>query len=558
MNSSTTLKPKPLSCRTQPGGNLQVDAPQIANASGKPQTGIAERIIEDKTAAAGGDNKTESTTPVINITVDTDPIAKLLEAQAATATKQFEQLEQQLKDTVAAQNDRIAELAGAPRQVSDPGDLDTPKSPSTYIVANSTAMDTKAALREFEEIYEKSHAIEFDGGRAVGVLTARDTRLLDRFVASNREVLQQAMQEHGYKHGLFRAAATSLTDIPASFSGYLSSIMRQTPRWGKIWHQFLNPVLALGVGVGNRVDVPRLGRISRPTASANWVLSGNGFATTSQNITNGYEKVEVGMYGMGEPSQNNDPVGVNEYLRKHSILDLEAQIQNELGENFNEFREIITYEQYAATPEIRYYKASTKTIESVATAMTAADNGMIDVDSLIRLRAHMNGDMGIIPWPDGCYVLVCHPNAVIDLEIELKNMGKPITKMEIEELTNIIKVVNTALTSQISGYRFSVGGFHIFAHENLPPDPNFMKSSTGAAATLRNWYDNIAFGPMAVCECISMPPEVRRDEMRQFGTMDRYIWLMYGKYQAIERGTPSTGAGLGQRTQIVKFRSGRS
>jgi hypothetical protein len=170
----------------------------------------------------------------------------------------------------------------------------------------------------------------------------------------------------------------------------------------------------------------------------------------------------------------------------------------------------------------------------------------------------MSGDLGVIPWADGCYVLVCHPNAIIDLEIELKNSAKGVaTYMEVEAMTNLIKMVNTALTSQISGYRFTVGGFHIFTHEHLPNDPNFMKSTTGTGAGARNWYDNIAFGPMAVCEVISMPPEVRRDEMRQFGTQDRYIWLGYGKYQAIERGAPSTGAGLGQRSQIVKFRSGR-
>jgi hypothetical protein len=190
---------------------------------------------------------------------------------------------------------------------------------------------------------------------------------------------------------------------------------------------------------------------------------------------------------------------------------------------------------------------------TAATALTPADDGKIDYESLVRLRAHMNGDLGVIPWPDGCYVLVAHPNAIVDLELELTRLSKPISRMNVEEVTNTIEMVNTAITDKISGYRFTVGGFHIFTHENLPPDPAFMTSSTGAAATLRNWYDNIAFGPMAVCECISMAPEVRRDEIRNFGTQDRYIWLMYGKYQAIER-----GAGIGQRSQIVKFRSGKA
>jgi uncharacterized protein (DUF1697 family) len=538
-------------------------APQSASKPerGTPENGIVEQIIKDKAGANGGDDrKTESTPPTINVTVDTDPIAKLLEAQAASATEQFTKLEQQFKETEQRLNDKVAELAGAPRKVDDPGDLnpDAPKQQSTYIVATGRDMDPKAAFRIFEELFEKAQTTTFNGGREIGELTARDTRLLDRFVAANRPALQQAMQEHGYKHGLFRAAATTLTDIPASFSGYLSSIMRQTPNWGKVWHQFLNPQMALGTAVGNRVDVARLGRINRPTTSAAWNLTGN-FATTSQNITNGYEKLEVVMYGMGENGANNDPVAINEYLRKHSILDLEAQIQNELGENYNEFREIITYEQYAGTNVEAYYKASTKQIVTAATSMTSADSGAIDVDGLIRLRAYMSGELGVIPWADGCYVLVCHPSAIVDLEIELKDSAKgSATYMEVEAMTNLIKMVNTALTSQISGYRFTVGGFHIFCHENLPPDPNFMKSSTGAAATLRNWYDNIAFGPMAVAEVISMPAEVRRDEMRQFGTQDRYIWLGYGKYQAIERGTASTGAGLGQRSQIVKFRSGRT
>ena len=314
-----------------------------------------------------------------------------------------------------------------------------------------------------------------------------------------------------------------------------------------------SPVIRLGKGVGNRVDVPRAGKINRPIASNAWVLSGTGFAATSQPLTNGFEKVEIGRYGMGEPGQNNDPVGVDEYYFRHSILDLEAQIQDVLGENLNEFREIITYEHYSATPLIRYFKETTKSIETVATAMTAADSGRITYESLVRLRAHMNGDIGVYPWPDGCYILVAHPRAIVDLE--LTAMSKPVSRVNIEEVTNMVKMVNTAITDRISGYRFTVGGFHIFSHENLPPDPNFMKSSTGAGATLRNWYENIAFGPMAVCECISMAPEVRRDEVRQFGTMDRYIWLMYGKYQAIERGTPSTGAGIGQLSQIVKFRS---
>ncbi len=525
-----------------------------------PKTDIVDRdkltedIIKAKTAAAPEKAATDtSQQPIVNVTVDTTAIAEMIaEHNKATAAL--------IESSIAAQNERIDKIAASPHHVNDPGDLDdekAPKPPNIYIARNTRGMDAKAAKREFDEILERSQKASFDGGRGVGQLTAMDTRMVDQFIMQNRAAMQQAMQDEGYKHGLFRAAATQITDIPASFSGYLSSIMRMTPKWGKVWHQFLNPVIRLGSGVGNQVDVPRMGKINRPIVSTNWQLSGTGFSPNSQALTNGYEKVIIDRYGMGEPGQNNDPVGVDEYYFRHSILDLEAQIQEVLGENLNEFREIITYEQYAGTPLTRYFKSTTKSIETAATAMTAADSGIIEYEALVRLRATMNGDLGVIPWPDGCYALVAHPNAIVDLELELTKLSKPISRNNIEEVTNMIKMVNTSMQDQLSGYRFTVGGFHIFSHENVPPDPNFMKSTTGAGATLRNWYDNIAFGPMAVCECISMAPEVRRDEVRQFGTLDRYIWIMYGKYQSIERGTASTGAGLGQRSQVVKFRSGR-
>jgi hypothetical protein len=126
--------------------------------------------------------------------------------------------------------------------------------------------------------------------------------------------------------------------------------------------------------------------------------------------------------------------------------------------------------------------------------------------------------------------------------------------MDIEQVTNMIKMVNTAIEDKISGYRFTVAGFHVFTHENIPPDPLFMRIVDNA----RNFYTNIAFGPGAVCEAISMAPEIRNDEMKQFGTTNRFIWLGYGKYQAIERGpdnTNTTGA-INQRSQVVQFRTG--
>ncbi len=479
--------------------------PQQANQTATKDP-VLDGIIDRKTTASHQQEPQTATAPAINITVDTTAIAteveKILTAQT-TQTTEIASFKTQI-DTIV---ERLDSIANNPTTVDSPDGLDdTIPKPHIYIANSGTGMDRKAALREFNELYDRSQTQEFDAGRGYGKMTAKDTRMLDRFVAENRIPLQQAMQDEGYKNGLFRAASTTLTDIPASFSGYLSSIMRQTPKWGKVWHQFLNPVIRLGTGVGNRVDVPRAGKINRPIASTAWVLSGTGFSPNSQPLTNGFEKVEIGRYGMGEPGQNNDPVGVDEYYFRHSILDLEAQIQDVLGENLNEFREIITFEQYNATLNIRYFKETTKTIETNATAMTATDYGRITYESLVRLRAHMNGDIGVYPWPDGCYILVAHPRAIVDLELELTAMSKPITKMNVEEVTNMVKMVNTSITDRISGYRFSVGGFHIFSHENLPPDPNFMKASTGAGPTLRNWYENIAFGPMAVCECISMAP----------------------------------------------------
>ena len=203
---------------------------------------------------------------------------------------------------------------------------------------------------------------------------------------------------------------------------------------------------------------------------------------------------------------------------------------------------------------IRYFKKSTKQLVAAASGLAAGDDALASYEALVRLRANMNGDLGVIPWPDGCYCIVMHPNAVIDLELELTQMGKPIHRMDIEEVTNMIKMTNTAITDKISGYRFTVAGFHVFSQESIPPTPTWMQVVDNA----RNFYANIAFGPMAVCEAISMPAEIRRDEIRNFGTQDRYIWLSYAQYQAIERGTPSTGAGLGQFSQIVQFRTGKA
>jgi hypothetical protein len=512
----------------------------------------AEAIADEKRGKASANPNPAATTleavaqQPINVIVDVTPIA--------------EQHKASMEEILAVQQ-QILEKLPTLTQANFPPDLDDEtggERSTTYIAPLSTrraGLSPRDAIREYHHVFEHCRKATFDGGSGSGQLTAYDFQAVDRFISENRASLQQAMQDEGHKHGLFRAAATTMNDIPASFSGYLSSIMRQTPKWGKVWWQFLNPVVQLGVANGNKIDVPRVGFLARPTSSAAWDHPvGQPFSTGSQALTDGYERVEVQRYAMGKVGANNDPVSVDEFYFRHSILDLESRIQSVLGNNYNEFRELITFEQYYATPIVRFYKKSTKAIVSLATALAAGDDALLTYESIVKLRAHMNGDIGVIPWPDGCYVMVCHPNAVTDLELELTAMGKPIHKMDIEEVTNMIKMVNTSVTDLISGYRFTVGGFHIFSHENLPPDPNFMRIVDNS----RNFYTNIAFGPGAVCEAVSMAAEIRNDEMKQFGTTNRYIWLGYGKYQAIDRGpgTTNTTGSISMLSQVVQFRTG--
>jgi hypothetical protein len=513
----------------------------------------AEIIADEKRGKASAVAATPvpdetSMTPEINVTIDVTPLAE----QQKASMEQILAIQQQVLDRVMSW----------PGQSSFPPDLESEQGEKTrstvYIAPLSTrraGLSPDDALKEYNHVFDHTQKASFDAGSGIGMTEAIDHRPIDLFVRQNRASLQQAMQEEGHKHGLFRAAATVMTDIPASFSGYLSSIMRETPKWGKVWWQFLSPVIQLGVQSGNRIDVPRAGFLTRPTSSGAWDHPvGQPFAPTSQALTNGYEKVEVTRYAMGKVGASNDPVSVDEFYFRHSILDLESRVQMVLGNNLAEFRELITYENYYATPIVRFFKKSTKAIVSVATSLAGADDALLSYESIVRLRAHMNGDLGVIPWADGCYVMVCHPNAVTDLELELTAMGKPVSRMDIEQVTNMIKMVNTSIEDKISGYRFTVGGFHIFTHENIPPDPLFMRIVDNA----RNFYTNIAFGPGAVCEAISMAPEIRNDEMKQFGTTNRFIWLSYGKYQAIERGpdTTNTTGSISQRSQVVQFRTG--
>lgn len=511
----------------------------------------AELIADEKrgkaTAVATTPTTPEPATPEINVMIDVTPLAE----QQKASMDQFLALQQQILDKVSA-----------PGEASFPGDLeseqgDESRSP-VYISPLSTrraSLSPHDALKEYHHIFEHTQKASFDGGSGTGMIESIDHRPIDQFVRQNRQALQQAMQNEGHKHGLFRAAATTMVDIPASFSGYLSSIMRETPKWGKVWWQFLNPVIQLGVRAGDRIDVPRAGFLTRPTNSGAWDHPvGDPFSTTSQSLQNGYEKVTVNRYAMGKAGANNDPVSVDEFYFRHSILDLESRVQAVLGNNLAEFRELVTFEQYYATPIVKFFKKSTKVIVNLASNLAAADDALLSYEGLVRLRAHMNGDLGVIPWADGCYVIVCHPNAVTDLELELTAMGKPVSRMDIEQVTNMIKMMNTSIEDKISGYRFTVGGFHIFTHENIPPDPQFMRIVDNG----RNFYTNIAFGPGAVCEAISMAPEIRNDEMKQFGTTNRFIWVSYGKYQAIERGpdTTNTTGIISQHSQVVQFRTG--
>jgi hypothetical protein len=464
-----------------------------------------------------------------------------------------EQLATIVKDAMKAGTEETIARIEAQKSIDSPKATPFPEDlKTTYIAAKAITLPGKEAILEFEKLLKAGIQIPLKDDRQS---ISRDNRSSDNWLESNRSSLREGYEDLLRKEcGMFtgeKAAATTLADIPASFKDFLTAEMRKTPRMGKILWQFLHYNLRIGENKGVLVNIARPGLLPSPTISSAWDLEGIEFSDDAQNVTNGYEEVRIKQRGMGGTGKNNNAVKIDRFYLHHSLTDLLKQFQECIWNNYYNYEEIATIEQLITSPAVRFYKSGDKSIRTLASDI-AAGEGEISIEGLAFLKADLL-ESGLIPYQDGCLMMICHPRVAAKLTQELRQEAFPNNPQQLKEVTNLLKAQNPNVLERISGYVATIEGFHIF----MPEGPLLFPSMYQATEGGRLWYESYIIGQGAIAQAVSLPAMIYLDEMKKYGTSVKGLWYSYQNIQKIDGGGPTTGAGLGPTTQIYKLRTSR-
>jgi FtsZ-binding cell division protein ZapB len=484
--------------------------------------------------------------------MEIDSLAKEKEKLAEEAKREADKLQAELADQKAKQDTLNAVFGQFSLSAPSTGDTRTPATQT-----RSREMDGKDAAKEFMRLLDSradTPAKTWVNPNTGEQYEQKDTYHADRFAAKNRDKLRDGMEAFARKYGLLRGqgsdAATARTDIPPAFIDYLSGVVRQNHSPKFIFHQFANGKVEIGKGEGDTIQIPRLPFGQTGTTLADWDITGQAtLVATDQPLTANSVSITLKEYGMGK-NATIQPIGIPEFILARSLLDLEAALSQNLGQNYYEFEDIGLRNLWFGTTRVVYNKSNS--VETVPVNLTTGSGGTITYAFLNNLYAYMCG-LQIPSYQNGKYGLVLNSTALAQLVNDLATRNLYMTKSDMADITNIMNAATKSDMPKIDGYCGDVGNFMIFVTNaislGIPLTPGVQTETLGVGA--RTTRTNFAFGASSIARVAGMPMQIRRDNNDDFQRRNRYVWVSHEGFSYLDV-DPAISAS--QQLRVVQVR----
>jgi hypothetical protein len=418
-----------------------------------------------------------------------------------------------------------------------------------------------AEMRHFQNLIDSAPK-QLVASDKLGTATQMDTRKIDEYFRRNqksiREGLEATLKEKGFLRGGFGTpdtqAITLASDIPSVAFQYLSAFIRESHYPDLIHWQFANTAVELGRRPGLNIAVPRYPYMARPSALTDRQLTpGTDIVTVSNPVAELDATVTLLELGLGRDA-TNAPLGFSTFIQAYSLVNLEAIIERNLGRDYQATKDLYLYTRWFETDRIVYNNGDRVTT-APADVVTGSKGTLTDT-FLINLRAYMK-TLQIPPYMDGHYGLIVNPTSLAQFMVTQN------TKT-IEPDYNIVTSMLSMSTGNdyggtVSGYRGLWHGFHLFEQNvygvGAPGETGTQTVTFGTGVGAQTCDTNFAFGRDTICWCTGMAPEVRLDEMSDFGRRARMIWTSHENSGRLD---VKNTAGTGEQLRVIQFRNLRA
>ncbi len=417
-------------------------------------------------------------------------------------------------------------------------------------------------MRSYESLIAKAPKARVEDSR-FGTATQMDTRAIDEYYRKNklaiREGLEAVLRNKGFLQGGFGGvsdtqAMTLASDIPSIAFQYLSSFIRQSHYSDLIHHQFATNAVELGRKPGLNIAVSRYPYMAKPTSLADRQLTpGNSIATETNPVSELFTTITLLELGLGKDAANA-PLGFSTFIQAYSLANLESLVDRNLGRDYAATKDLYLLTRWFETDRIVYNSNGNVTTDPLQ--VTPGTKGTLSDTFLINLRAYMKVLM-IPTYLDGNYGLVCNPNALAQYMITQNTKN-------IEPDYDIVTTMLSQSTNQdfggvVSGYRGLWHGFHLFEQNSYgvgaPGELGTQTVTFGTGVGARTADTNFAFGRDTICWCTGMAPEIRLDEVSDFGRRSRMLWTSHENSGRLDvRNNPSSG----EQLRVLQFRNART
>lgn len=511
--------------------NAAVDTPEVSSSDEHSVPLSDVQLLITQTIAA-------TLQPIQEQLTQTQSRAEQLERDLNTRTIE---LETARRSTIAVEN--LSQLLGRAATPEQGGNVSMPNVNSSV----ATEKDYKGLIGEYMQERQMS-GVTYGRTNAGKVIPVYNTTRVDQFVISNgltdpsssnyRRAMQE-LTEIGKTHGLFQGkrtitenemkSAATAGDIPGGFLEILSSMMRVSRRPGLVFWQFAKTIHNFQAGYGELVDIPRARYPDTATSSTQRLLSGSGtFSRISDNnvtVQTGIAQLRLQEYGRGRPEA--PPIAIPTFVSAYSMLELMPLLQRDLFYDYYNWEDIAIREQWRPTSQVFYNNGN----NLVSNANQVATNGLLTRSFLGKLYTWFASNR-VVPFPDGRYGLVVGPEAINQLKSDMDRYWQVPTEAELLALTNMMLLgYPNGENLQISGYVGEVQGFHIWTTNSFmvgSAGSEGVFSETNGASGTSIFREGYAFGADTAGRGIGgSGAQIVYDGNRDFGRMDRAIWLTY-------------------------------
>ena len=462
------------------------------------------------------------------------------ESELNNNTHTLEQLQEtveNLKQTITEKQALETELTAIKEQLNSFKELHklTGKQVNVNTLTTANSDRPEGAFKEFQQVYERADRFT-KLTKAGHPIISYDTRETDRFIKENRVNLIKDLESFAKANGMLRGtravktqdAATTISGLPGLFLETLSAYLRVNNKSNFVFWQFPTVQFDHARGEGDTIDIPRAAYQNVATDPDDRLLSGGGtfvdIDSTNQAIQTGIVKAVLNEWGLGKNS-TYPPVGIPEFIRAYSMMDLLRVLQRNLQYDYHHWEDLKIRSLWSPTSRVVYNNN-----DSVVTApldVSVDGSGTLTRGFLDKLFAEM-ASASIPSYMDGCYGLVVPPIPLSNLKASLGEIYHASNQQDLMELTNILNptVIGVGETEKVTGYIGKYCGFHIFSSNAFGVGSAGSEGvqtetlGTGSAVT-RSAY---AFGAETIGRGVGTPFQLVEEGMVRFGRIGRYIW----------------------------------